>query len=213
MPVTPFAVDDLFTIRVRKYLMTNPDNKWVNSYEFRAVASGAESDLLLLGSRLVDYEQKLHYETVIFETLLISTWVEDSKPYDPTAFISSPLTGAGFRVPDAEQLLGLSNCMDVRRFAAFGRYGHLFYRGCLVESEVEAPAGKTIISDRPAAQSRLDDAVSDNSFDDYIGAGAELLQMVMVSADGSQVRAVVSLNVGQVAQVKQDHRWFNRTTA
>lgn len=212
MPVTPFVTDDKFVIRIRKYLTTNPDNRWVNSYEFRAVASGDEGDLLVLGLALVSYEQWIHYETVAFDSLLISTWAEDSKPYDPEAFISSPLTGIGLRVPDTEDLLGLSNCIDVRRFAATGRYGHIFYRGSLVESEVEAPAGKTLLTNRAAIQTIITDALDDTGMDTFLGPSAALLQMVMINATGTQVRPVISLNVGQVAQVKQDHRWFNRTS-
>jgi hypothetical protein len=36
--------------------------------------------------------------------------------------------------------------------------------------------------------------------------------MVMISADGSQVRAVTALVQGGVGRVPQDHAWFNRTT-
>lgn len=212
MPVTPYEADDLFTVRVRKYLDTNPDNKWVNSYEFQALDAGDEGDLLALGTKVVAFEQGLHYENVVFEALLISTWVADSVPYDPFAFISSPLTGFGTRAPDAEELLGLSNCMDVRRFAATGRYGHLFYRGCLVESEVSAPAGKTIITERPAMQAIVDAALGSSGLDDHLGTGSGTLRMCMIGSSSAQVRTVNLLSVGQVAQVKQDHRWFNRTS-
>jgi len=212
MPIAPFLGGDRFIARVRKYLATNPDNQWVNSYEFIATNDGSEANLLAMGASLVSFEQRIHTETVVFDALLISTWVEDSVPYDPTAFISSPLTGIGQRVPDAEQLLGLSNCLDVRRFAATGRYGHLFYRGVLFESDVEAPAGKTLLTDRPAIQTLVDTAVTDSGLEDFIGDASAFLALSMISADGVQQRTVISLNVGQVAQVKQDHRWFNRTS-
>lgn len=212
MPIAPFQGGDRFIYRVRKYLSTNPDNKWVNSYEFIATNDGGEAGLLSLGTALVGYEQLIHLEVVVFDALLISTWTPDSVPYDPTAFISSPLTGVGDRALGVVDMLGLSNCLDVRRFAATGRYGHLFYRGCLLETDVEAPAGKTLLVDRPGTQTRVDDAITTSGLDDYIGPSSALLAMSMINASGTQERNLISLNVGQVAQVKQDHRWFNRTT-
>lgn len=212
MPIAPMVIGDLFTFRVRKYLSTNPDNSWINSYEFVATAAGGEAELLLLGTALVNFEIEIHTEVVVFDALLISTWVPDSVPYDPTSFISSPLTGVGGRAIGVEDILGLSNCMDVRRFAATGRYGHIFYRGTLFETDVEAPAGKTTLVDRPGTQGRVDAALTASTLGDFLQGGGESLTMCMINAAGDQVRQIASLNVGQVAQVKQDHRWFNRTT-
>jgi hypothetical protein len=212
MPVGSFDADDRFIYRITKYHSFNPDNKWVNSYEAVAVTSGTEVELLALGTALVEFESGLHFDVVIFDRLLISTWEADSVPYDPTAFISSPLTAEGVKDLGDSELIGLSNCLDVRRFTASGRYGHIFYRGCLEESMVTAPSGKTVLSDRPAVQTDVDNLVTSSGIGEYLAGGHNALILAMINSDGTQVRQLTSLSVGQVSQVPLDHSWFNRTT-
>jgi hypothetical protein len=211
MPVSAFTTGDRFIVRVTKYLNTNPDNKWVNSYEFRAIASGGESDLLGLGEALVDFEAQFHHTAVIFDRILISTWEPDSVPYDPAVFIASTLTAVGINTSGGE-LEALDKCLSVARVAATGRFGHLFYRGALTEADVVAPAGKSIIGDRAAMQTIIEGAISTAGLDAYIGQDATTLQMVLINADGDQVRPVIQLIVQGVSTVKPDHKWFNRTT-
>jgi len=211
MPVTSFVSDDLFVFRVIKSHVNNPDRKWANSYEFRATAGGDEGDLLDLGEIIVNYERALSYTVINFDRLLISTWSEDSKPYDPEAFISSTLTALG-QAEAGSELLALNTCMSVTRQAASGRFGHLFYRGMLSEGQVGSPAGKSVLTNRTANQTNLDNALSSSGLDDYIGNPATgPFQLVLVNKDGSQVRPVINLRVQGVSTVPMDHTWFNRT--
>lgn len=213
MTVSSFAADDLFTLRVTKYHTNNPDRKWSNAYEAQALGSGTESDLLALATAIVEFEQAIHYDLAIFDRVLISTWEPDSVPYNPATFISSPLTGTGSRSPAGGQLEPLNVCEDVRRVAGTGRFGHLFYRLALGEGEVEAPAGKAILTSRSAEQTIVDNALTASGLDGYIAPAATLLKLVLVSADGSNVRDVIQLQVGGVAIVPFNHAWFNRTTS
>lgn len=210
MSVVTYAADALFVIRVTKYLNTNPDNKWANSYEFQALDAGGEAQLLALGEALVDFEATFHHTAVIFDRILISTWEPDSVPYNPAVFIASTLTAAGGNTSGGE-LLPLDKCLSVARVAATGRFGHLFYRGALTESDTTAPAGKSILGDRPAMQTIIDDAITSAGFDAYIGQDATTHKLVLINADGDQVRGVNQLNVQGVATIKTDHKWFNRS--
>jgi hypothetical protein len=210
--VLSIAVDDLFTVRVVKYLSTNPANKWANSYEFQSNAIGSESELLLLASSLVNFEIALHLGVVTFDRVLISTWEPDSVPYNPANFISSTLTGVGTRGGSGDAL-PLDKTFSVTRQAASGRFGHLFYRGVLVEGDTEAPAGKSVLTDRPAWQTDVAAALTSSGFEEYIGTTPEAsLGLVMVNADGTQVRPVIALRAQGVSSVPTDHAWFNRTT-
>jgi len=211
MTVSSFAAGALFVIRVTKYLSTNPDNKWANSYEFRAMEGGTESTLLTLGEVLVDFEAAFHHTVVTFDRILISTWEPDSVPYDPAVFISSTLTAAGLNTSGGE-LLPLDKCLSVARVAATGRFGHLFYRGALTEADTIAPAGKSVLGDRPAMQAVIDGAVDSSGLNDYIGIGAGSLQLVLINADGDQRRTVNQLNVQGISTIKTDHKWFNRSS-
>src|SRR5215471_1179799 len=95
MSVLTYAEGDLFVVRITKSLTTNPDNKWANSYEFKALAIGSEGPLLVLAEAIVEFEAAISFENVIFDRALISTWAPDSVPYDPTTFISTTLTATG----------------------------------------------------------------------------------------------------------------------
>jgi len=211
MSVTTYEAGAKFVIRVTKYLSTNPDNKWANSYEFRALESGGEAELLTLGEALVDFEAIFHHTAVTFDRILISTWEPDSVPYNPAVFIASTLTAAGGNTSGGD-LLPLDKCLSVARVAATGRFGHLFYRGALTEADTVAPAGKSVLGDRPAMQTIIDDAITTSGLDAFLGGGATSHEMVLINADGDQVRRVNQLNVQGVATIKTDHKWFNRSS-
>ena len=212
MSVLSFVVDDLFVIRLVKYHSNNPDNKWVNNYEVRASESGDNADLIGLGLKLVAFEQALHAAIVKFDRMIISTWEEDSKPYDPEAFLTIPLTQEGLFAVTGD-LLALDQTFSVTRRATSGRFGHLFYRGVLAEGDVHASAGKSILFNRTAMQTRIDDAIASSGLDEHIGAApAESLDLVMVGKLGNTQRNIIQLVAQGVSSVPEDHAWFNRTT-
>jgi len=210
MPTVTPAIGDLYTVRVTKSLLTNPDNVWANSYEFRTTEDTTEGNLLLLSAKLVEFEAAFHTSDVIFQRVLISTWEPDSVPYNPDVFISTTLTAIG-AIDLGGTGLSLDQCLSVTRQVNSGRFGHLYYRGCLDESEVSSPAGKTILNSRSDQQTKISTALTESGFEDYIGEDGSPFQLVMINADGTQVRTVSALNAAGVAKVKTDHRWFNRT--
>jgi len=212
MSIISYVATDLFIIRVIKYLSTNPDNKWVNSYEFTAVADGDVGDMITLANTVVAFEALLHTELVTFDHVTASTWVDDHVPYDPTSFLSIPLTQVGTRsdVPNEVEALGMA--WRVNRVPVSGRRGNLFYRGALFENEVSAPAGIPILSVPGDLATILNNAVSTSGLEDYIGSGSTALALSMVDATGGVVRLVNSLVSSGVSLIKQDHQWFNRTS-
>jgi len=214
MTVSSFAEGDAFTVRLVKYHQNNPDRKWANNYEFVARSAGSEDELLALGMNMLTFERNMTFNAIVYDRLLISTWQPDSKPYNPAAFISSPLSEVGANATGGTDLEALNVCLAVRRVPAFGRFGHIFYRGNLVESEVSSPAGKAILTNRTQKQTDLETSLGLGGMDDYIGVAATgAFKMVMVSRDGSQIRTVIGLRAQGVSQVPADHAWFNRTSA
>lgn len=212
MSIETWAADDLFIFRVVKFLATNPDNKWANSYEFRATGAGDAALLSTLASALLLFEQGLHRTSVQFSHILTSTWEQDSVPYNPFVFVSTPVVAAG-TVPVTAEVISLDKCLSVARVPLTGRFGHLFFRGALTEEEVTAPAGKSTLANPAALQARVDASLAASELDAYIGSGAEApLVLCMVSADGSTVRDINTLTVLGVAGVPTDHAWFNRTS-
>jgi hypothetical protein len=211
MPVSSYAVDDLFVFRVIKRMVTNPDRKWANTYEFRAVAAGSEDELLALGTALVEFEANMSLTATEFTRLIISTWVPDSVPYNPESFISTSLTASGGKIPGSD-IQPLTMALSVARQVASGRFGHIFMRCVLQETDTVAPAGKSILVNRPAFQGLLNTAQDDAGLLDYIGLSPALgLQMVMVGKTDAEVRPVIGLAVQGVTQLPVDHTWYNRS--
>jgi hypothetical protein len=212
MSVLTFSGTDKFIVRVFKNHVANPSNSWVNSYEFAATDPGDESVILDLAEKIVNFEIAIHLAVVNFVRVTISTWEADSVPYDPDSFFSTTTTGTGTN-PDSSAPLGLNNCLAVARVAPSGRFGHMFYRGVLTEDAVEAPAGRTVLSDKPAVQTVVDDAITSSLLSNFIGIGASGgMNMALISKDGSNVRIVRELLVQGVSALPEDHAWFNRTS-
>jgi hypothetical protein len=214
MSVKEFEDADLFTVRLIKHLVTNPENSWVNSYEFRANAAGFAGAFAALGEALVTFESTIHTSSVRFDRYTVSTWAPDSVPYDPEAFLSVPLSRIGLIETPETELEPLGMAYRVNRVPVTGRFGNLFYRGCLTEDQVTSPAGIPIIADPVIQNSNLQEAITDSLLDQYLGPAAEGdFTMVMIDFTGVQIRVVNALIAGGVSLIKQDHQWFNRTTA
>lgn len=212
MSVLSYDAGDAFTVRIIKALTSNPDNSWGNTYELKAGAAGSEDELLAAASKIVAFEKKMHSSVVSFLRLLISTWEPDSVPYDPAAFISSAITGLGQR-SNTGNPMALQTCLSVARVCASGRLGHLFYRGVLEESDIQAPAGKNVLTDKAAQQGYMDTAITDFDFDSLIGsAGLAGLGLHMIGDTIATARPVMGLVIVGVAQVPNDHAWYNRSS-
>jgi len=211
MSVHDFDAGDLFIVRLFKNHFDNPSDTWVNSYEFKANESGTEGVLLDLGDKVTAFERAMHGVKISFNRMTISTWEPDSKPYDPLAFISVTLTGAG-SVGEVSGLEPLNECLSVSRVCASGRTGHIFYRGALDSAEVFAPGGRASLIDDTEIQGRIDAAVTSSGLDETIGVISDgSFQMCLISKDGTQVRSVVGLVAAGVSFLPLDHAWFNRT--
>lgn len=213
MSVLTYDAEALFNIRVIKCFTANPDNAWVNNYEVQAHIAGSEDELLACATKIVDFERLLHHSAVSFLRLLISTWAPDSVPYDPSAFISSTLTGVGERAP-AGQPVSVNDCLSVARVCASGRLGHLFYRGVLLDGDFSAPAGKNVLTNKVAMQSFIDASLVGSDFEEHLGAaGLASIGLVMVGKTTAAVRNVLGLVTVGVASVPSDHAWYNRSSA
>lgn len=211
MSVVDFSTGDKFVIRVFKHLTTNPSNVWANSYEAAGTTTGGLAELTTLGEVISTFERLMHSDTVQFDRYVISTWEPDSVPYDPLAFLTQTLSFTG-EVTFAGQAVPLNQCLKIARIPTSGRAGHLFYRGCVEESDVEAPAGFSVFTNPATFTDRLDAALGDSALSDYVtpSPGGPLV-VCMISADGATVRTVSNLVAQGMTTLPTDHAWFNRT--
>jgi len=211
MTVLSFATNDRFTLRIYKHYITNPDRVWGNTYEFVANASGDETDLTTLLTAFVLYEKNIHNTFTAFDRAVVSTWEEDSTPYNPDGFLVVELSEAGVRDTSGE-LEPITSCWSVARIPTSGRLGHIFYRGVLSQADTTAPAGITVLVDPSNMADLLASAITAGEIDGYIGAGGAPLTLAMINKTGTNTRVVTGLASAGVVQMPVDHAWFNRTT-
>lgn len=213
MSVLTFSTNALFVVRIIKHYTTNPSRPWSNTYEAVSNDTGNLGDLTGLGGALVLFEKALHNTFTVFDRLVISTWGEDSVPYDPAAFYTEALSGAGTRDTSGE-LEPVTACFSVARQPTSGRLGHIFYRGVLSQADTTAPAGITVLSDLPAMDAEVQAAITTAELDSYMGQDAiGPLSLAMINRTGTNTRLVLALAAAGVVQLPVDHAWFNRTPA
>jgi hypothetical protein len=132
-----FVADgEVFTVRTYK---RTGDFAWANTYEIRAREDAESNNQAFwqnIADRFIALEREFHLNTVLFDRVVISTYIPDGQPYNPVTFTSFPYAVLGLAGLTADQLPA-DACLYVRRNALFGRDGRLLYRGCLHEGFAE----------------------------------------------------------------------------
>lgn len=168
--VDGFEPGDAFILRIFKRKTTNPSIVWSNSYEFVAYAGGGLSDLLTCAQEFMAFEQELHCTSTEFVRQTFSTWVPDSRPYNPANFVVWDATGTlGEYVELGGGPAPLTSTWSVRRVARYGRSGKLFYRNCLLQDQIIAPSGVATLANPVLQAGRITDAMDNANIGQYLG--------------------------------------------
>lgn len=207
MPLIGAPAGTYVTARLYKRLASNPALSWANTYEFHALEQITQSNIDELVGALETFETTIHAIGVTMDRAVISTWVEDGEPYDPTTFISVPLVLGGTRVTNTD-LLSLNYCLFVRRATTFGQNGKIFYRRVLQESDVNSPSGTPALSNLSGLESLVSGAMSTSGLGGYLGAGTAGFQMVMKS-NLLINREVTQFQVAGARIVQYNNRYFD----
>lgn len=207
-----------FTIRIFKsWSVRDPERRWVNSYEFSSSTLTSPAAMAPIMDQLVIAEKAIHLPDVQFLSGTISTWLPDSHPYDPDAFNTYELTGAGARSTagaTANSALDSNACYLVKRECTSGRSGKLFYRGCLLEQDVESGGDGRWSLTAGGIMTQ-----GGSAFAGYLAAMADFLvaaegeaAMALISQiEGvTHIRAIANLVVGRVTFNRRNHRYFDR---
>lgn len=133
----------LYTVRVFKSLVDQPTVSWSNTYE---LSSGegpwAYEDMSGIADSLVSFEETFHLDGVRFDRVVFSTYEPDSKPYNPDNLAVFPRDDVGDVVAFAMEREALDTVLWVRRQTQFGRAGRAYYRGVLIDTDVETTNGQ-----------------------------------------------------------------------
>lgn len=200
-----------------KKWLTPSAKPWVNTYEFTDTNGSAPSSNTweVVVNQLVLAEKELHLPQVILDTAVVSTYKADGTPYNPSSFVTIPIGVNGIRDTGNGQAIDLNGVYKVRRRVSSGRNGKLAYRGCLVESDVDASlsgrwvlvagSGLQTIGLSWQAYELAMAALLDGSF----GADMALLSGPSDVVDPTYARPVLELLPYGVGFNKQDHRYFD----
>lgn len=214
MSITSPEADELFTVRVYKKVDIAADQMWANTYELQAAVGASAANLVTAAQAIVEFEKTIHQDTVFFDRVVVSTWVDDGVAYDPESFTTIPLTGAGLVAsPVAAEVLPLQVALFVRRDTLSGRTGKVFYRGCLGEDDVSGRFGTIALTNAAAIQTRVDNAVTGSGLDALLpGGGESAYRLVMAARIGGvlRTRAVQGLTAAGVKLIKYNNRYFDR---
>lgn len=217
MSVIEPVVREGFVFTLTKSLISNPAVRWRNTYEafFDEGSSPTSSALEDLAEKLLAFEKIIHLTGVQFVQTTISTYVQDSTPYDPESFITipHPADTVGERTIGAAQPLDLTAAFYVRRQVPTGRQGKIFYRGVLGENDVEAPAGAMRLSNVASMQTLLDGALNTSELFAYFypsATGMLMLSMTSTPSPGNTIhRQIMAFLAAGATRVSNDHRWYN----
>lgn len=209
------------TLKIYKSWGTDDNERaWANTYEFTGYEAALDVGAVDFGelvSAVVEAEREIHLTNVYFLRAVLSTWGVDADEDAPENFVSFPIALQGTRVATGDPI-DRNNVFFVRRASGFGRYGKIYYRGCLAEADVQSGAdlkwrltpGSSLNvggADWTAYQNSMQ-AVLDDGF------GGQPARMALIAARGLTItrRLVTSLTPAGVRVNKANHRYFDRAS-
>lgn len=171
-----------FVAVVQKYLASDPNKTWVNTYEFMTGGTAATEDLLTIGENLCRFEQKMHRPEVFIEKCSVRTWTPRNSEPSGDNFVTFAYGQNG--TGDAlGEMLDLRNVLLVDRNVQVGRKGHIAFRGTLGEADVNAVNGTVTLVNRITLQDQLAAALTHIEL--FInGDGTEDATLLMISESG-----------------------------
>lgn len=198
--VTPVA-GERFVVTTYKSLISTPDRIWRNTYDIQTEEGAQFADWAILADRVSDFEAEIHLVGVRVDRVVISTWVEDSDPYNANEFVSYDTQKNALRSAGSDPL-PLEFTMFVRKSVSLGRYGKVFYRGVLREEDVASSGGKAFLVNAPALEALLDTAGASSLFYAHLAGGTATSELIVSSTALAGQRSVTAMNVAGVKVLK-----------
>lgn len=209
MSVEEPVTGESFIFRTRKQIIAQPSVQWYNTYEARAANPLTSEDLESLAVGLATFERELLLPPFIVKDVKVSTWAEDSHPYNPMSFTTITTNFIGARGMGLAAPLDLRVTLRITRTIESGRQGKIFLRGCLRTDDVESPFGEFALDDPSSMNGELDDAMTAGAISSNFEGGPSNPTLAIIGATGL-TRFVMGFEVGGVSIVKLNHKYFDR---
>jgi len=207
MPLQNVTAGEVFTVRVYK---TYNLFRWANTYEIVAVNdqnNTGEAFWYEIANKFANLEKTIHLSFCYIDRVVISSYVPDGQPYNPTSFISLPV-GVYGDYPVSVEPVPASLCMLVRKNVTYGRDGRNIYRGTLREDDVNGafPEARLSLSRRNNVQNAF------NAFyTDFFTNTIFNICLARGKPQPTDIRQVTNFVVeGNVVSKKPNNRYFKR---
>lgn len=213
MTVLSYAEGDNFILRIFSRLVDDNNVNWSNVFELTAREAGTNTTLENTAQQFITFMRNLMLSHAEVYRATVGTWVPDSHPYNPAAFLTVEATyGPGIIVKTNP--LPPRVCWHIARDAKVGRPGKLFVRAALAEEDVEAAGADYVLFDPSVQDGILDDAVTAGQITGFFSGGNAPLGLVMIGIPKGET---VPWNIGiqtfaskGVTDVQLKHKWYNR---
>lgn len=202
----------------KSYGSRDMTRSWVNNYELVSPAPIGPLDMIPAANAIVAAEKALHNASVNFLQVTISTWKADSKPYDPTSFVTVAQSGTGSVSITGQEMLDLNVCLMVQFTASTGRQGRRFYRGVLFESDVNANTSGTftLVAGDTFADTGTFFGQFRSALAPVLPGGAGPAQLYLLGKGitfPTTARPVTAVHPGGVVVQKRNHKYYDRQNA
>lgn len=195
------------TVRIFKSYGSPANHQWLNTYELNdggpVVEAATDPSLFLTAAlAIVNAERLMHYDSIYFNRVTISTWQPDSQPYNPDNLVTVPLGSQGAISVAAgggePATLDLRIVLWVARVAAHGKPGRIWYRLPLNEAWIENQGGKIRLSTVFPTSTTF--TPYRNALLPYMAGGASSIKLSLIG--GTLQKAVVPTTEGGLAHTK-----------
>jgi len=207
MPLQSVSTGEVFTVRVYKVFN---QYRYANTYEIVAQSSESDTGEVFwtgIAGRFASLESQLVFPFIQIDRVVISSYVPDGSPYNPTSFISLPVNIFGTRQISGD-IAPANLCLVVRKNVTYGRDGRNFYRGNLLESDVVGGFPEATLS---VSQKTFLQGLFDNWYTDFTNNTIFRLCLASGSPSPTNVRIVTNLVVeGRIASKKINNRYYKR---
>jgi hypothetical protein len=207
--VLDYVAGTPFTIRTQSSLTSNRRVRWHNTFEARATAPGDNFVLEGMGSSIVGFLAAITYAYVTVDSITISTWVEDSHPYNPLGFLTTFYNQPGLLPLGVKTPVSLRQTLFIKRQTSSGLPGKLFVRGALSNEDLAYGDGEWVLADIAGMGADVHAAMLSNLGPYINGIAGDNLSLCVIGSAG-ETRWVGDLPVAGTSDIKLNHKYFDR---
>lgn len=209
--VTDFSDGARFTVRVRSSLASNRRVRWHNTWEVRAISAGGIDDIEAMAGKIATFQSLVCYNYVYIDEATVSSWEEDSHPYNPLGFVTYVYNTLGQNPLGVKLPVSLRQTLFIKRTVVAGLPSKLFLRGALANEDIEYADGEWQLVGTGLIQADIDAAIVTSELEELLlGVEGGQFSLCMIGT-GGETRFLTGLQAAATTDVKLNHKYFDRS--